>query len=251
MKRTVVFLVISFLPVLSFAQEQEIDERAVVILDRMSSVIGDLTSCSFTLNVSFDVPDNTFFVPIDGIGLVKHFGVHEVAFSGPDNLLVQSRGDKGHRGYWYNGKVFSYYSYDENNYALLDAPGRTVDIMYQLNEDFGIEFPAADFFNPYFTDDLLDYSDRVLFLRTTMVEGQECFHIIARGPDRIVQLWIANDGMTLPVKMAIVYLDKEENPQYEATFSDWRINPELPPAMFNFTPPPAARKLLLVSKAEE
>ena len=239
------------MPVFSPAQQAEADPSAVLILDRMSAMVGSLSSCSFTLHVSNDVPDNTFFVPVEGIGLIKQFRVSEVFLSGPDKMLVNTRGDKGHVGYWYNGQRLAWYSYDENNYAVVDAPDSTVNMMYELNNRYGIEFPAADFFNPFFTDDLLDHHDRLYFLGTSTVADKPCYHLIAAAEDKIVQLWIADDAMMLPVKMVIVYRDREENPQYEATFSDWKINPDLPETIFDFLPPPSASKIAVASKNTE
>jgi len=67
----------------------------------MSAVIGELGSCSFTLNVSRDVNDQD-------LGLVKHFGVDEVHMLGPDKMVINSRSDSGHKGYWYDGKTVTY-----------------------------------------------------------------------------------------------------------------------------------------------
>ncbi len=89
-----------------FAQESRIDTAAVMILDRMCDVIGELESCGFALSTSQDVLEEY------EIGFVKYFDEHEVYMAGPDKMLINSRGDKGHRGSWYNGKQLAFYSYD-------------------------------------------------------------------------------------------------------------------------------------------
>jgi len=217
------------------------DPVAVQILDHMSTVIGQLNSCGYTLEVSRDVDDPS-------LGLVKHFGVNKVFMMGPDKMLVDVRGDKGHRGYWYDGKNVTYYSYDENNYATVQAPGTTLETIDTMHRDYDIDFPASDFFYPKFTDDLIDNSDRIVFLGNTSVEGKECFHIFVMGKGMNIQLWIADDALNLPVKLSIAYTDQRYAPQYEATFSDWQINPELPAAIFDFVPPRSAVPIKLVSK---
>ncbi len=250
MKKTIFSLAVLLLPVMIFAQNQEadIDPVAVLILDRMSEVIGELGSCSYTLNTSQDMQDNTFFLPEQGLGLVKHFTDNEVYMVGPDKMMVNTNGDKGHQGYWYNGEVLAYYSYDENNFAVIDAPPTILETIYQANEEYGIEFPAADFFNPFFTDDLLIHSNKLRYLGTMQIDGKECFRIISASKERNVQLWISNDALTLPVKMVIVDFTEDHNPQYEATFSNWQINPDLPGALFDFMPPPNASEIMLMSK---
>lgn len=248
MKKSIIYLVGFLLPFGALAQEEAIDPVAVLILDRMSEVIGNLGSCSFTLHSSHDMQDNTFFLPEEGLGLVKHFAEHEVYMLGPDKMLINSNGDRGHEGYWYNGEYLAYYSYNENNFAVVEAPDNILETIYQVNEEYGIEFPAADFFNPYFTDDLLSQSKKVRYLGTSMLDGKECFRIVAAGEEKNVQLWISNDALTLPQKMVIVYFEQEQHPQYEATFSHWQLNPDLPEALFEFMPPPNAAEITLVSK---
>jgi hypothetical protein len=225
------------------AQGAKIDSVAVLILDRMSDVIGDLGSCSFKLNTSYDTPD-------PDLGLIKLSGTYEVYMTGPDKMLVNSVGSQGHRQFWYNGTQLNYYSYDENNYAVLDAPPTILQTIDSVSKNFGIDFPAADFFYPTFTDDLISISDHISYLGQTQIMGKNCFHIIATGKETSFQIWISSDAFNLPLRYAIVSRNLTGNPQYEGTFSDWQINPDLPASMFNFLPPPGARKIRMVSKSE-
>jgi len=79
----------------------------------------------------------------------------------------------------------------------------------------------------------------------------ECYHILAVGKELSVQIWISNDALSLPVKYMIVYHQYDGNPQFDATFSDWQINPNLPDAIFDFTPPAGASPLRIISKNEK
>jgi hypothetical protein len=227
-----------------YAQGTKIDSTAVVLLDRMSDIIGDLGSCSFQLNTSYDTLDPDY-------GLTKQFGTFEVHMSGPDKMLVISAGARGHHQFWYNGYQLSYYSYDENNYAVLDAPPTILQTIDSVNKNFGVEFPAADFFYPTFTDDLIKNSEQIAYLGKTQILGRNCFHILATGKESTIQIWISEDAFNLPLRYSIMYRDIKGNPQYEATFSDWKINPDLPSEMFNFLPPPGATVIRLVSKSEK
>lgn len=240
--KKIFFILVFTLSFQLFAQETRIDTVAVKILDRLSDVIGDLGSCSFTLNTSQDV-----IVDYE-LGLIKHLDEHKVYMVGPDKMLINSRGDRGRRGYWYNGTELAYYSYDENNYAVIGAPSNIIATIDTVNKIYGIDFPAADFFYPSFTADLVDNSDQIIYLGTVYANGKDCFHIIAKSEDMSVQFWLADDALLLPVKMVIVYYKKNPSEQYEATFSGWRINPELPDAMFEFMPPPGANKVKMLPK---
>jgi hypothetical protein len=235
-----------FLAALSFgaySQDAKIDSTAVLLLDRMSDIIGDLGSCSFNLNTSYDTLDPDH-------GLIKQFGTYEVHMSGPDKMQVISTGAKGHRQFWYNGSQLSYYSYDENNYAVMDAPPTTLLTIDSINKNFGVDFPAADFFYPTFTDDLIRNSDQIAYLGQTRIMGRDCFQILAKSKLTTIQIWISNDAFNLPLRYSITYRNIDGNPQYEATFSHWQVNPDLPVDMFNFMPPPGATKIRMISKSE-
>lgn len=226
----------------SHAQEPRVDTVAVMIIDRMASVIGDLNSCSFTLNVSQDIKDPDF-------GMVKQNEVSEVYFTGPDKMHASFNGDKGHRGFWYNGTTAIIYWFDENNYAVIEAPDNTIAMIDTIHKKYGFEFPAADFFYPTFTDDVLMFFDDVVFLGKRDVDGKECWLILASNKDLSAQIWFSADAFTLPRKFVIVYKN-DGNRQYEATFSNWKLNPDIPSAVFDFLPPPAARQVSILPKTE-
>jgi hypothetical protein len=223
------------------AQEPRVDTVAVMILDRMASVIGELTSCSFTLETSVDVNDPDF-------GLIKQNDINEVFMAGPDKMHVSFNGDKGRRGFWYNGETAITYWFGENNYSVIDAPDNIIAMIDTIHKNYGIEFPAADFFNPTFTDDILNLFDDLVFLGNRELEGKDCWLILGSNKDISAQIWFSGDTFTLPQKFVIVY-KSEGNRQYEATFSNWQLNPEITPSAFEFLPPPAARQVSILPKS--
>jgi hypothetical protein len=242
MKKYLLFPLLLFLTTNVEAQESKYDTTAIYILDHMSSIIGDLSSCTYTLHTSSDDLSK------EGLGLITNFSTHEVMLQGPNKIQVNSNGDKGHRGFWYNGEQFAFYSYDENNYSIVDAPSTILETIDTIHMLYGIDFPASDFFYPTFTDDLIDNFDRIVYTGKSKIEGKECFKILATNDEMITQLWIADDAMTLPLKIMIMYQGKDNTPQYEATFTNWQINPVLPESVFEFLPPPHARQIIMLTK---
>jgi hypothetical protein len=235
-----ILAVVLLLAITSRAQEPRVDTIAVMIIDHMASVIGELNSCSFTLNTSIDVKDPDY-------GLITHHGTDEVYLVGPDKMHVNFNGDKGHRGFWYNGVMAILYSYDENNYVIIDAPETIIAMIDSINKNYGVEFPAADFFNPTLTDDMLNIFDDLLFLGRKMLDGKECLLIKASNEEMIAQIWLSSDAFMLPQKFIIIY--KDDAKQYEATFSNWNLNPDIPPSVFEFIQPPKARKISILAKS--
>jgi hypothetical protein len=221
------------------AQAPKIDTVAVSILDKMSATIGDLGSCSVTIHANYDITSRT-------LGLVKHSDEQQLYLHGSDKLLLRSEGDKGSRDFFYDGKTLSYYSIDKNQYGQISAPASVMEMIDTVNKLYGIDFPIADFFYPTFVDDILTESTNLAYLGLTKVNGKECFHIAGTARDKTFQFWITNDAFYLPAKLIIVYTSKEMNPQYEATLSDWQINPSLPEALFTFSAPPKAKKIKMI-----
>ena len=221
------------------AQTRRIDTVAVAILDKMSAIIGELSSCSVNIRSNYDISSKE-------LGLIKHSDEEHVYLHGPNKLMMRSDGDLGSHELYFDGTKLSYYSVDRNQYGQIDAALSLVEMIDTVNKSYGIEFPAADFLYPTFVDDVLGDSKELVYLGLTKVDGKDCYHIAGKGPDKTFQFWITDDAFSLPVKMVIVYTDKEMNPQYEATLSDWQVNPNLPDAIFEFAVPHKARKIKMV-----
>lgn len=230
-----VFLLIFNLNFL-FAQ---IDSAAVAILDRMSFVLSGLESCSFKLSTENDVFN-------DKLGLIKLSEVSDVFLKGPDKLLINKKGDKGQKDLFYNGKTLTYFSSGNKQYSTADAPPTIMEMIEEININYGIDFPAADVFYPDFVDDLLAFSYNVSYLGITNIDDKKAYHVAGTAKDFTYQLWIAEDGSFLPVKMAIVYTNQTANPQYHATFQSWNLNPAFQDSMFEFTVPAEAKKVKFV-----
>ena len=223
-------------------QVRRIDTVAVAILDKMSAVIGDLSSCSVTIKSNYDITSKE-------LGLIKHSDEQQLFVHGSDKMLVKSDGDRGSRDFYFDGTKLSYYSLDKNQYGQIDASMSLVEMIDTVSKLYGIEFPAADFLYPSFVDDILSESKELIYLGLTKVDGKECYHIAGKASDKTFQFWISNDAYTLPLKMVIVYTSQEMNPQYEAVLSDWQVNPNLPDALFTFTIPHRAQRVKLVPLA--
>lgn len=154
-KITHLFFILSSLLIsrVSAQGDSTIDNTAVVLLDRMTALIGQLSSCSFKFTTSADK-----LMP--GLGLVKEFQSHQVHFAGPDKMHIQTKGPKSH-SYWYNGDILMYYSTAYNHYGFIETPDNIIETIDMVNLDYGIDFPGTDFFYPTFTDDLLENSESI------------------------------------------------------------------------------------------
>jgi hypothetical protein len=109
---------------------------------------------------------------------------------------------------WYDGKEFAIYDFEERNYGIVLPPSTIIATIDSIHTHYGLDFPAADFFYPAFTDDLIESSDRIEYLGQAIIDGLECFQIIAQSKTMTTQIWIRNDAYNLPVKYVITYNTK-------------------------------------------
>ena len=236
---TLPLLLISFF---GYSQQvKQIDSTAIFILDKMGQVIGDLESVTFNLYNSTDKLDADS-------NIVKNYSSSTISFSESDKLLIRTEGAKGKSGFYYDGAYLSYYNYDENNYVTLEAPESTLEMIDQMHLDYNFQFPAADFFYPSLTDDMIEQFTNIKFLGKNTIDGEECYHIMATNEDLNVQLWISNKTYLLPKHFVLIYKNKS-NLQYESTFSNWILNPNIPDAVFDFMPPPNAKLISILKKS--
>lgn len=242
MKKILLLLPLLFISFLGYAQEvKDIDSTAIFILDKMGDVIGDLESVTFELNNSSDKLN-------EDQNIEKQYSTSNICFSGPDKLRIRTEGTEGKKGYWYDGSYLSYYNFDENNYVTLEAPETTLAMIDEMHLNYNFDFPAADFFYPSFTDDLIEHFDTIKFLGKKTIDGEECYHIMATNSELNVQLWVSDKTYLLPKHFVIIYKNKS-NLQYQSTFSNWSLNPNTPNSIFGFLPPPNAKLISILKKS--
>lgn len=231
-----------FLPLYSAsAQEKSIDTTAVLILDRMSSIFGEMENLGFTTKVSRDVVYAEDF-------FIKVFSTSEVKIKGPNKFSVRIHGENREDQYSYNGEQVIYYSYHNNLYTIADAPDNLIETIDWLYDDFGIELTTADFLYPSFSKDFVDQMDHVEFLGIAQVEGKRAFHVAGSNSDITVQIWVSDDSYFLPLKIIITYFDGPYANQHQTDFSNWEINQNYPNSIFEFLPTPSAKQITWMSQ---
>lgn len=242
MKKYIITLAFLALPLCGQSQAaRQIDSTAVYILDRMADIIGELEAVSFSIETSADRLD-------DAQKIKTYYSASQVSMVGPDKMVFQRFGDKGKHGFWFNGTYASMYSFKENNYVTLESPGNIIEMMDGMHTRFGFQFPAADFFYPSFTDDILEDFNTLEYLGKTIVDGEACFYLRATNEHMQLQLWISSNNWSLPKRFILVQKGKQ-NLRFESVFNDWDINPNLPNSMFEFLPPPEAKLIDIMEKS--
>ncbi len=213
----------------------EYDTRAVDSLDKLTETIGDLNSLSYTVN-SYLVNEEK----------EETFKESDVYLRDSNKMFIANSGTTGDKSFWYNGEKFSYFLFNKNEYDILDAPDNTLKLIDSIHETYNIYFPAADFLYPTLTDDILDNYDQLLYFGEEKVDEVDCFALEATNEEIILQIWIQKET-NLPHKM-IISSKTNEDKYYEASYSNWRMNPKLPDIMFEFQAPTGSERKKFVEQ---
>ena len=209
----------------------EYDSRAIQKLDDLVETIGNLESCSFTLDVRKTQADSSK-------AMDTMYVEHDIYLRGPNKMYIYSKHADHNMAYWYDGDSLSYFSFTKSKYKSYKAADNILATIDAIHENYGIEFPAADFFYPTLTDDIIANYDHVLYLGEVEHEDETYVHIEASNEQEILSLWISS-ATHLPGQMRI---ENGTKGYYEGRFSNWRLDPELNDEMFLFTPPPGSEK---------
>ncbi|MCB0477731.1 MAG: DUF2092 domain-containing protein [Crocinitomicaceae bacterium] len=211
-------------------KEMFLDRNAEEVLDKLTSRIGELNSCSFTLHSAELAAGDTAFQP------TKEFDIY---FSDSNKLHLHCRAIDKEFGVWYNGNSLESYNYLDHSYDSLPAPSSTLGMITKLNEERGLKFPAADFFYPTLTDDLIQFADSIIYLGDTTILDVPLDVILAKNKETEVYIFI-NKNENLPGGLFIRY--NETGEKYKSMFKNWQLDPKLPESMFEFSPPVDAVK---------
>lgn len=229
-------LLLVLLGLSSHAQDKSIDTTALLILDKMSGLFGEVNSVGFESKVSRDVVyEENFFI--------KEFSSSRVILAGPNKFSVRIQGEQKEELYSYDGSDVAYYSFRDNIFAKAEAPNNLIETIDWLYSEFDIEFTTADFLYPSFAKDLTESMTYIRFLGVVMLDGERVFHIGCANDEVTVQLWIQDGAYFLPKKTIVTYLKGPYARQDETDFSDWEINQSYPESIFEFVPPPGSRQV--------
>jgi hypothetical protein len=237
MKKLIATLTLILLSTIIIKAQRQ-DSTAIYLLDKMSYVIGDLNSFSVEVSTTYDVN-------VKELGLVKNSNRHNIIVGSPYTMSWLSEGDKGHKRFCYSNEQLHYYSFDNNNYGTLEAPGTIMNMIKLVHENYGIEIPGVDFWYPSITDDLIADYPNIYFMGVTEVNKMKCFHIVASNKDLSIQIWLSDDVYLLPKKMVVTYLNETNSPQYEAVYSNWKLNELFPESIFDYVAPPGANEITI------
>lgn len=214
-----------------------VDPKAEEVLRATARYLSQAKSIGFSFQESFDEIDET--------GLrMQYSNTRRVGLRRPDKLAAESQGDTVDREFRYNGRRAVLLDKRHNAYAVLEEAPETVDgLLEHLADRFGLVMPLEDLLYSDVYESVMSTAERVAYLGIHNVGEFKCHHLAFAQDVIDWQIWVEAGATPIPRKIVINYRQEYGHPAYQALITDWRVDLELPDALFEFSPPAGARQI--------
>ena len=212
-------------PVVYLPDQPEVEPRAVGILEAMSQKLASARTLSFTSVATYESPARTG-QPL--AYLVKS----EITLERPDKLRVITPGDGPASELFYDGKTVMAYTPSADMVAVADAPPTIDEMLHAAYRFAAIYFPFTDVI---VADPWADLSKRLRLAfvvgQSTVLDDMTTDIVVIADDNAQAQIWVGRDDH-LPRMIRATFFNEPGNFRHTAVFSDWKIDPKLPPGTF-------------------
>jgi len=218
------------------AQAPAVDPAATRILKRMTDYVGSLQQFSVhTQNTLEDMLESGHRVDIDVSA--------KMIINRPNKLRAERRGDRIDQVFYYDGKTLTLYNPSDKVYATQPAPGTIEEMLNFVRASLGIIIPAADLVYRNAFPLLMKDVTLAVVIGKTVIDGNECDHLLFSRPGVDFQVWVADADKPLPYKYVVTDTGTPELLSVTTVMSDWNVAPAVDDASFTFTPPQGVQKI--------
>lgn len=219
------------------ASASSIDPEAAAAVAKMEAFVKTLTTYSVHADTTTDEvllagPKVQFGGTIDG------------TVSLPSRLQLTIAGDeKDTQEFFYDGKVLKVWIKARDVWASAPAAGTVGEMMAETRAKYGLSFPLDDLLRSASRGEILKGVTAGVVIGTAVVAGVECDHLGFHKDGLDAQIWIEKGDRPLPRKFVITTLAEPSQPQHSEILT-WNLTPKTDEAMFTFTPPAGAQKIV-------
>jgi hypothetical protein len=217
------------------------DKAAAAAIEAMANFLAKAQRIGVSVDCTYEVVQDS--------GQKIEFGERrELKLRRPDRARIDiTQRDASRRGIVFDGTQLTAFDLDEKVYATVQKPG-TVDAAFAYyTQDLRMRLPLRELFAADLPQDLKDVLGSARLVGKETVGGAATDHVAFRGDTADVQLWIARDGDPLPQRIVITYRLAEGQPQFQADFHGWTLNPDVPDSAFTFVPAAGAEKIPILA----
>ncbi|HWO32055.1 MAG TPA: DUF2092 domain-containing protein [Candidatus Acidoferrum sp.] len=202
-----------------------LEPKAIELLKAVSSRLAAAHILSFTAVQIFESPSR------QGPPLA-YAKKTEVTLQRPDRMRVLISGDGPASEFYYNGKTMMAFAPAENLLAVSDAPP-TIDAMLEaVYHSAGIFFTFTDL---VVADPYKDMSEGLTLAyyvgQSHVVLGTTTDMVAYIDNGVFIQMWIGTEDK-LPQMVRAIFLDDPERLRSQVEFSNWQLDPSVPPDAF-------------------
>ena len=219
------------------ASAPAIDPEAVAAIEKMEAFVKTLTAYSLHADTTTDE------VLLAG-PKVQFGGTLEVTVRLPNRLRLTVAGDtKDTQQFFYDGSTLTVWIKDKNVWASAPAAPTVGEMVAQVRKKYALSFPLDDLLSGATRGELLNGVTAGMVVGDGMVAGVECDHLGFHKEGLDAQLWIEKGDRPLPRKIVITTLSEPSQPQHTEVLT-WDLTPKTDDAMFTFTPPAGAERIV-------
>ena len=202
------------------------------IVSLASDRVSNASSLSFHVEKRFDV------VLSDG-AKVEYSGALDVLVKRPQGLYMDYGDDLSAKSVWYNGRTMTILDSLKNLYVAVAIEGTVAEALARVAREYGAEMPLAPLLKKNLIEEM-ESAMRASYLGIHDAEGEPCHHLLFRGNHADIQVWITTGEEPLLRKLVVTFWDIEGSPQQSLTFSDWNLEADISPGVFNAKLPEGA-----------
>ena len=241
-RSTLVVLAAIVLPVQTLAVEAAPDPHA--LFREATTRIESLQGFSVHIEKRFDV------VAVDG-AKVQYSGALDVVARPAGGLHIDYGDDLSSKEAWYDGATLTLMDHLHNAYVVVPVEGSNKEALAHVQQRYQVEMPLAPMLQRELAAKLEAATVTARYLGIHDAEGIPCHHLLFRGKESDLQVWIGTEDDPLLRKLVVTFRSIEGAPQQELVFSDWDLAAETGPETFRAEVPAGAIRTEFVPKAGE
>ena len=194
--------------------------------------------------------EKQFDVLLANSAKVQYSGAMDLTMRRKDGLHVDYGDDLSAREAWYDGSKVVIFDHLANVYVEEPANGTVAEVLLNLELQYGAKMPLAPLLRGTVVDNLSAALESSRYLGIHDADGVPSHHILLRGAEVDLQLWIDADDRPLLRKLIVTFNTIEGAPQQVLTFSDWDLEPRISRTSFRADLPDDAIKTDFIVNAE-
>ncbi len=215
-----------------FSAVAQTEDKAQKILNETAEKFSDVKAMSFTVYAS----EERIFKDRVPLNFVFEYTVNIL---GQGDLKINLPRPDGMSEIYLDDGIITYFDKTRNIYTQGDFRGTASEFIQVLRNDFQLTLPGIDLVNPGLNQMLDELTTRSVYVGREILPNGVAHHLAFFNDKVDWQLWVHEDS-GLPGYLIITYKDLVGLPQTHLSYRGWKLEPELRPEDFRFTPPEGA-----------